>query len=248
MRVSIIEQAKTFILDSKKSNNYVYFSGDIKLSLKNYLIKNKLLFSPIRGLFVLKASSISPGEIIKKYKFNIIKKLGWVISWEFVLNYYTSWIKTFKEIEIINNSKNFIAYLWEEKPIKLIYKKSTVPRIVVSVSIEWEKLDIESPISFIINNFSKYKNNKKFHELILKQDINSWDIINLIFSKFKLSWISKLAIFYKNNKYDWKYLTIHNELKAAWKRIDRRDNKIDLNKIVYKAKRDHSIDSLDSLF
>jgi hypothetical protein len=76
MRVSIIEQAKTFILDSKKSNNYVYFSGDIKLSLKNYLIKNKLLFSPIRGLFVLKASSISPGEIIKKYKFNIIKKLG----------------------------------------------------------------------------------------------------------------------------------------------------------------------------
>lgn len=248
MRSSIIEQAKKFILESKKNNNYVYYSSDIKLSLKNYLVKNWLLISPIRWIFILKASSVSANDIIKKYKINIIQKLWWVISWDFALNFYTTWVKNTKEVEIINNTKNFTSFLWEERIIKVTYKMSKVPRLINKVKLEGVYLNLESPISFIINNFNRYKDNKKFHELILKQDINAWDIVNLVINKFKLSWISKLAIFYKNNNFNWRFLTIQNELSSAWKKIDRRNNKINIKKIIKKESKNNTVESLDQLF
>lgn len=249
MRDKIIDQAKNFILNSKNNNNYVYYSKDIKLSLKNYLVKNGLLISPIRWIFVLKASSVSFEDTIKKYKYEIIQKLWWLISWDFALNYYTTWIKNIKDIEIINESKNFSSFLWENKKFKVTFKMSKIPRLINKVKVSWVFLNIESPISFIINNFNRYRDNKKFHELIMKQEINSWDIVNLILNKFKISWISKLAIFYKNHNLNGKFSTINNELISAWKKLDRRNNKINIKKLMKKEyKEQNIIESLDELF
>jgi hypothetical protein len=48
MRISVLEQVKAFLRNAKVNNSYVYISKDIKLTIKNYLIKEKMLYSPIR--------------------------------------------------------------------------------------------------------------------------------------------------------------------------------------------------------
>lgn len=249
MRVSIVEQAKNFILESRKNNKYIYSSEELKLSLKNYLVSSSLLYSPIRGIYILKASSVPWITIINKYKYEIIKKLWGVVSWDFALNYYLWNYKKINEFILINNSKNFISFIWEDKNIKIHYKLSKIPRIVNQVNIEWSELSIESPLSFVINNFIYYKGNKKFESLILKLDINPWEIVNLLLQGFKLSGISQLAIFYKNSKINWKYKLIENELKDAWKKIDRRNNKINIRELLKKEKKnkDNNIEDLNSL-
>lgn len=247
MRVSIIEQAKIFITQSKENNNYVYLSKDIKLALKNYLISNNLLYSPIRGIFILKSSTTSNEEVLEKYKYAIISKLNGVLTWDFALHFYLWSHEKIKEFTIINQSKNFITYLWDKKQYRVIFKMSKIKRNIHIINIEWSKLEIESPLSFIVNNFFQYKGNKKFEEFILKQDINEWEIIDMVKKGFKLSGFSKLAIFYKNNKHNWKFKLIQRVLFELGKKIDRRNNKIEIkNKTVQQAV--DNIKKLDSLF
>jgi hypothetical protein len=75
MRQSIIEQAKEFILVNSKNKNYVFSSLDIKLTIKNFLVKNNYLYSPIKNIFILKKSDENISKRIEKYKFEIIEKL-----------------------------------------------------------------------------------------------------------------------------------------------------------------------------
>lgn len=247
MRTSINNQAKTFIIKSKEENRYVYSSKDIKLSLKNYLVTNKLLYSPIRWIFILKSSSTSSDKIIDKHIYQIISKLGWVISGSFIVDYFLWDKKKIKEITIINRSKNFISYLWENKKFKINFKLSKINRITERIQIEWVYMEIEMPLSFIVNNFFLYEWNKRFETLILKQDINPGEINNMLLKWFKLSWISKLAIFYKNNNLNWKFKMIENEIIESWKKIDRRNNKINIKKII-KKEQENKINDLDLLF
>jgi hypothetical protein len=54
MRISVLEQVKVFLKNAKINDSYVYVSKEIKLTIKNYLIKEKMLYSPMRGIYILK--------------------------------------------------------------------------------------------------------------------------------------------------------------------------------------------------
>jgi hypothetical protein len=48
MPKSVIEKVRDFILENKEKHNFVFSSKQIDTSIKNYLIKEKMLYSPIR--------------------------------------------------------------------------------------------------------------------------------------------------------------------------------------------------------
>lgn len=63
MRISVLEQVKAFLKQAKLNNQFVYESKKIKLTVKNYLVSKNMLYSPIRGIFILKKSEQFDSEI-----------------------------------------------------------------------------------------------------------------------------------------------------------------------------------------
>jgi hypothetical protein len=226
MRVSVHDQAKDFILTSKKTWIQVFKSEDIKLSVRNYLVAQELFYTPIRGIYILKKQWLSFDESVKLNIYHILESLWNIVTWDLALYYYLGSKKIPKNILLISRTKNYKGLLWEITPINIICRCSTTPRIIHTVTINGANLSIETPLSFIVNHFFQYKNDKKFHELILTQDFEETDILNLLVNKYKISWISRLAIFYKNNGFPGKYSIIKNTLHGFWKKIDRRSNKV----------------------
>lgn len=222
MRQSIIEQAKEFILVNSKNKNYVFSSLDIKLTIKNFLVKNNYLYSPIKNIFILKKSDENISKRIEKYKFEIIEKLWWVLSWEFLINYYLWKTNSSRIFRIITKSKNFESFLWEEENIKIIFKPSNIPRLTTKVRIKRLVFEIETRLSFIINNYFLFSTNKDFKKIILETEFTIKEIEKLIKLNFKFSSISKIAIFYKNNWKKEKYEIILKACKNKWKILDRR--------------------------
>lgn len=228
MRISVHNQAKNFILKSKETQKFVYNSKEIKLSLKNYLVSQWLLYSPLRGVFILKTSKQSSQDAVKQHIYAILEKLGYIISWDFALFYHLNIKKIPNEIICISKDKNFTTYVWESLKYKLICRKSTVPRLTQQIEINSANLTIESALSFVINYFYHYKDDKNFHKLILSLDFDSPDLVNLLVNKYKIRWISRLAMFYKNHWFPGKYSLIQSVLKDFWKKLDRRDNKVNI--------------------
>jgi len=69
MRKSLIEQAKEFIEINSSKNNFIFSSSEIKLTIKNFLVKNNYLYSPIKNIFILKKSDDDISKKIEKYKY-----------------------------------------------------------------------------------------------------------------------------------------------------------------------------------
>jgi len=233
MRISIIEQSKTFLKTCKSKDTWTFKRSDVKKSIRDYLTSVDMMFSPYNWIFVVKKSSDTKYKNIKNNIYAILSNIGWVISWEFALNYYLGKIKFLKEYEIFIWNTQYIWYLWEEKKIKINFKKAKKQRWKQEVNIEWIKLIIESPLSFIVNNIKNMEENKDFIEFVLKQRFENVDIIQALLSWYKISWLSRLAIFYKNYEKKAQYLVIKNTIEEAWKKLDRRWNKV---KVLIKPK------------
>jgi len=242
VRKSLIQQARDFILENTEKNNFVFSSTEIKTSLKNFLIENGYLYSPIKNIFLLKKNNEDIFKKIEENKFGILEKLcapkkillgWWILSWEFLINYYLWKIKKSRIFRIITKSKNFESILWDEnsskisdEKIKIIFKPSQIPRITRKIKIGKFSFEIETKLSFIINNFYLFKDNSDFKKIILETDFDIFEIESLIKNKFKFSAISKIAIFYKNNNQEGKYQMILKASKNNWKPLDRRWTKV----------------------
>ena len=247
MRKTVLEQAKDFINSNSRKNNYVFSSKEIKTTIKNFLSENNYLVSPIKNIYILKKSKQKLSEVLDKYKFDILGKLlkTWeILTWEFLINYYLEKTEISRVFRIITKSKNFESYLWEEQNLKIIFKPSSVPRITKKVKIWNNKFEIEDKLSFIINNYYLFKDNKDFQKIILETDIKLKEIENLIKKKFKFSSISKIAIFYKNSWQIDKYNIINIAIKNSWKKIDRRWSKIVKKDKTKKKKEKINLDNL----
>jgi len=128
-----------------------------------------------------------------------------------------------------------------------VTKKSIVFREVELIDFEWVKLEIETPLSYIVNNIKEESENKMFIELALQQEFEAWDIQRALLNRMNFAWISRLAIFYKNHWYKWKYGTIKYAVEDAGKKLDRRSNKIKILTPVKLAKKKNTKSDLDSL-
>jgi len=246
MRISVEKQAFDFLKLSKEKNLSVFKKNDIKRTVRDFLTTKGVLFSPYDWIYLKKKTTDTKDIIIKNNIYWILSLIWWVITWEFVMNYYLWKNKNIKEFIILKPNQNFITYLWDKKSIKLNIKISTINRITENIKYEWYNLEIESPLSFIVNNINKLSNDKTFIEFVLARNFESVDIINWLLNKYKISWLSKLAIFYKNYKRKWQYLTIKNSLEQSWKKLDRRKNKVNIIK-EQKIKTKKEILSIDEL-
>lgn len=247
MRKSLIEQSREFILQNTSENNFIFNSKEIKTSLKNFLIENWYLYSPIKNIFLLKKSNEDIFKKIEENKFKILEKITQekeeIVSWEFLINYYLWVPEKSKIFRIITKSKNFQSTLIDEnskdisnEKINIIFKPSSVSRITRIINILDSKILIETKLSFIVNNYYLFKDNKDFQKIILETDFDISEIENLINNKFKFSSISKIAIFYKNQNQKGKYETIMLAIKNCWKKIDRRWTKVINKKDIKKKK------------
>lgn len=244
MRISVLEQVKAFLRNAKVNNSYVYVSKDIKLTIKNYLIKEKMLYSPIRWIYIIKKHDQFTWDVLEKYKFEVLEKLWWVISWDFAIAYYIWDINHINKFKIITHSKSFKTKLWEN--IALEFTASKVPRITEKHKIENSELTIEGPISLYINNYKNIPENSDFTRYLMNVDIDRDIINNLIKNNFKISGISKLALLYKQNWFTGKHKVIMNTLREAGKQIDYRKAKTQVSKNKTTMSTSH-LEDLDSL-
>ena len=244
MRKSLIEQAKEFIEINSSKNNFIFSSSEIKLTIKNFLVKNNYLYSPIKNIFILKKSDDDISKKIEKYKYWILEKLEGVLSWEFLINYYLWRVESARIFRIITKSKNFESFLWEENNLRIIFKPSKVPRFTRKVKIENYTFEIETKLSFIINNYYLFWKNKDFQKIMLETNFSIEDIEELINKKFKFSSISKIAIFYKSSWKIGKYETIIKAIKNCWKKIDRRWTKVLKKQNIKKKKIEIDLNNL----
>lgn len=243
MPKSVIEKVRDFILENKEKNTYVFWSKQIDTSIKNYLIKEKMLYSPIRWIYVLKKSDVYPSEATLDHKFTIISLLWWILSGDFAINYYL-WNLDNNNFKIITENKNFETTLWEWKNISLTFTASKVARNTQIIDIKNNSLIIETALSLIINDFWILKKYPQFKHILFQLDIsNIWELIK---NNFKISGISKLALFYKNEGFNEKYILIKNKLNTAGKRLDNRDMKSHKKIIVKQQNTTKNID-LNSL-
>jgi hypothetical protein len=75
MRKTVLEQVKEFIMENTAKNNFIFNSLDIKTTIKNFLIENNYLYSPIKNIFILKKNDENISEKINDNKFIILEKL-----------------------------------------------------------------------------------------------------------------------------------------------------------------------------
>ena len=220
MRISVLEQVKAFLKDAKNNNSYVFESKELKLTVKNYLIQKKMLYAPIRWIYILKKSEQFDSEVLEKYKYEVLAKLWWVFTGDFAIAYYLWDISFVKDFEIITEKKNFSSVLWQKYNLK--FKASKVPRKINNIQIENIDISIENPISLYINNYKNISEDSDFVRYLMTIDISPEDIIYFIENKFKFSGISKLALLYKQNWFWGKHKVIMGTLREAGKQIDYR--------------------------
>lgn len=220
MRISVLEQVKAFLKQAKLNNQFVYESKKIKLTVKNYLVSKNMLYSPIRGIFILKKSEQFDSEIWEKYKFEVLEKIGWILSWDFAIAYYLGDYNSVKKFEIITKNKNFESKLAEKYTLK--FKASKVARYTKNTKIENANVILEQPFSLYINNYKNIAQNSDFIRYLMTQDIHQEDIQQMIQDGFKSSGIAKLAILFKQNWFWQKHKMIMATLRQAGKQIDYR--------------------------
>ena len=244
MRISVLEQVKAFLKNAKIHNSYVYSSKEIKLTIKNYLIKEKMLYSPIRWIYIIKKHDQFVWDVLEKYKYEVLQKLWWVISWNWAIAYYLDDIGHIKTFKIITENKSFKTKLWDN--IHLDFTASKVPRIKKKQKIENSELLIEDPISLYINNYKNIPENSDFIRYLMNVDFDYKFVEKLIENKFKISWISKLALLYKQNWFSGKHKTISNTLRQAGKQIDYRKatTQVSKNKTPISTSQVEDLDSL----
>ena len=230
MRKPKINMIRDFLKDCKKNNIRVFNKSQIIKSVRDELLKNENIFSPYDNIYVLKKSDETKKQAIKNNLPFILEKLWWIISWEFALNYFLERKKNVKEILIYHKTRDFVSYLDKEKEYKIVFRRSKIERNEITVKFDKAVLKIESPLSFIINNIKKEKDNKLFQEYLDKVHFSDDDIVSWLIHKYKLSWLSRLAIYMKNVWRNWQYLVIKNTIESAWKKLDRRWNRVNIIK------------------
>ena len=226
MRKPVIEQSKNFLRICKTKNTYVFKTSEIKKSIRDYIVSVDNWFSPYNWIYVVKKSTETKNLAIKKNIYKILSLLWWVFSRDFVLK-YKLWKKTYlNTYDIIIPRPNFTWYLWDDKKIKINFKYSKKNRITEKIKIDWAVLEIESSLSYIVNNIKDMKDDKDFIQLVLSKRFDDTDIKIWMIHWYKISWLSKLAIMYKNYWKKGQYLIIKNAIEENWKKLDRRRNKV----------------------
>ena len=218
----LLERVKDFILRNKQDNNFVFKSSDIDLGIKNYLLKQNMLYSPIRGIYILKKSGVYGSEAVLENKNSIISKLWWILSWTSALAYYRGKFEENTKYKIITKSKNFITYIGEWKKIEVVFTASSIPRITKHIKIDNNTFEIETLLSLVINDFKIINNDQNIKRLLFWLDINESEIEEFIKKWFKISWISKLALLYQDEGFKDKYNIIKKTLDKNGKRLDTR--------------------------
>ena len=247
MRISINDQATDFLKLCKKNDTWVFNVWDIKKTIKDYLVNLDMLFSPYDKIYVIKKTVETKNQAINKNIYYILEKMWGILSWEFALNHYLWKKKIVKEYLIYKWMKNFSSYIGKDKKIKVIFKPLVKQRKVNEVKFGNAILKIESPLSFIVNNMKKLEDNTNFKELLNTVNFTDMDILNWLLLRYKISWLSRLAIYMKNIWKERQYNIIKKAFEKAEKKIDRRWNKVNIviNKEVKKPKKQKV--SLDEL-
>lgn len=216
---SIEELSKSFLKTNIDKNRFiVHFNEFPSRKVREYLTVNKYLYSPIRGLYIIKDNKIPNKMVLEQNYFQILSELGWIIWWEIALNYHVWDNKKINEIIIYTQDKNWKVRLGDSDYC-IIYKRSTSFKDVDRVDILWSKFFIETKLSFIINNFNEYSDNDNFKVLLDSTKINFSELWDLIKKWINQSNLSRLAFYYKQNDNIRNFSIIKNELAKSWKSL-----------------------------
>lgn len=215
MRISVEEQARSFLRTAKREERRVFAKEDVKKSLREYLGSIGLMFSPTDNIYVLKKSSEPKGIAIKANLFPILSLLDGVFTGDIVPLATLGKQKPIKEFTLITQSKNGFLYLGDRNEYKITLRKSTIRRDYQSIEYIGATLKIEDPLSYICNHISKKSEDSLFQEFVLSLEFERYDIQVALLNNYKLAGLSKLAIFYKNHQRNGQYLIIKNTIEES---------------------------------
>lgn len=219
--ISIKEQAQKFLLNQIEKKEFIVDWNKIpNRKVRQFLKANDYLYSPCKYLYIIKDKTLTNNQTLEQNYFNIVSKLWWVVWGELALNYHTGKTAKVKNIEIITPTKCWNMFLGDRENYTVKYHKSWKYRDVEKVNINWAKLYIEKPTSYLINNFNEKNSiNEDFIILLSATKFNLPDIEKYIDKWANISSLSKMALWYKDNKNPRNYSLIKMALQKAGKSI-----------------------------
>lgn len=218
-KISIVDKAKEFL--TKKINNNEFFIDSSEFlndrRLRQFLVENEFLCSPIKWLYIIKDNTLDKSIVYDQNYYKINSKI-WedcILSWNMALNYYLWHKEKLKTVEFISSSKNTKINVNEQYYVEI--KKSDAYRKIKKESIHDGDFLVETELSFVINNYEKYKDNKNFKILMNSMNFDFKELRELLTKDINVASLSKLANYYKDNDNIRNFTIIKNELKKSWK-------------------------------
>lgn len=219
---SALDLAKIFLDKQIQNKEFVVdFTKIPNRRVREFLKANDYLYSPCKFIYIIKDNKLSKKNALEHNYFNVVSKLWGVVTWDIALNYHLWKTVKVKNIDIITPSKNWEMNLWEDDTYVVRYQKSDKYRDVEKVTINNAKVFIETPTSYLINNFNdENTNNEDFKVLLSSTNFMLGDIKKFIEKWASISSLSRMALWYKDNEKPRNYTLIKTALQQSGKQLN----------------------------
>lgn len=228
-----IKLAKQFLKRHINKKDYIVCSDRItNRRAREFLLNNNFLYSPIKGLYIIKTQESINKIVVEQTYFKIIEKVSEkaIVSWALALKYHIWKLEKVSEIEIYNNTKNSTIKFYWERSYTIYFKKSSIYRETCICKIWNAEIPMESPMSFLINNFQKEKNSKDIVILLSHTNFMLGDIIRFVNNWASITSLSAIALWYKKTDNIRNFELIKTAIAKCWKDfrywVDKYNNKL----------------------
>jgi len=223
-KLSVMEQAKEFL--DKQIHKKEFVIDDKKIPnrrVREFLQASDFLYSPCKYMYIIKDNTIPDNQVLEQNYFNIVSRLAqWnIVTGELALNHHIWKTAKVDEVDIVTQSKNGEVKLGNNETYVVRYQKSEKWRDVEKAEINGAKVYIETPTSYLINNFSdEAVKNEDFNVLLNSTNFMLNDIETFVQKWASIRGLSQMALWYKENDNMRNYTLIKTALQKNGKWID----------------------------
>lgn len=222
------EQAKSFLQKQIDEKNFVVDVSKLpNRRVREYLSNNDYLYSPTKGLYIIKSRDTTPTQVVEQNYFHIISKMtkAGVVSGQAALNYHLGNNSKLPVVDIYHPSKDTSLSFKGENDYTVRISRSKKYREVEPGNIQWAKLIIETPLSYLINNYSSDTiEDKNYQMLAQNTHFMIGDIKRFIDKGASVSSLSSLAHFYNAQGDARNYWVIKAAVVQSWKNFRYENN------------------------
>lgn len=215
----VSEQSRDFLRKSIDEKKLILTGTEMSRKVREYLLANQYLYSPYKGVYIIKSSDKSEKEVLDMNVYRILSfigKDGWVFTGELVRDYHNGVTKLLREFEYISKTQNSVIPLGKYQDYIVYLKKSTAYREKETITIDGWSLDIETKLSYVVNNIRGNEHDPEYQNIANNISFMIGDIERFVNNGSNISNLSRLALLYKESGNIRGYSIIKSVLQQKW--------------------------------